>query len=382
VPTLDETLSTRTPRRLRVLVLSWRDGRHPEAGGAEVFLERVTRRLAENGHEVTVQTARYPGSLARETVDGRHYVRRGGRFSVYPHGMRAAAAGRRRYDAILDIQNGVPFWSPLVTRVPVVTVVHHVHEEQWPEVFDPMRARLGWWLESVAAPAIYRNSRYIAVSSATRADLVALGVPASRVDVVLSGLDAPHSDLDYDPDAAPHLVVLGRLVPHKRVELAIDAVADLAPQWPDIGLTVVGQGYWLPELTAHAEARGVSDRIRFAGYVSDREKADLLRTARVNVLPSLKEGWGLAIVEAAALGTPSVAFRAAGGTTESVVHGTTGLLADNDGEFVRHIETLIADRGERARMSAGALEHAARFNWERTGDAVEQRLLAAVEGTG
>jgi len=361
-------------------VLSWRDGRHPEAGGAEVFLERVTARFAERGHEVTVMSARYPGSLAEETVDRRHLLRRGGRFTVYPQGMRVAAAGRRRYDVVMDVQNGVPFWAPLVTRVPVVNVVHHVHREQWPEVFGPARARLGWWLESAAAPLAYRSSHYIAVSTATRDELVGLGVGPERVDVVLSGLDAPTSDVSYEPLDPPSMVVLGRLVPHKRVELALETLARLRATWPDLTLTVVGQGYWLPELQETAAQLGVEKAVRFAGFVSDVEKADLLAAARVNLLPSLKEGWGLAIVEAAALGTPSVALRSAGGTAESIVEGRTGLLADDEEDFVRQVSRILGDADLRERLSEGAREHAAQFSWDRTGDEVLEVLAAAASG--
>jgi glycosyltransferase involved in cell wall biosynthesis len=364
-------------RPLRILVLSWRDGRHPEAGGAEVFLERVTARFAERGHEVTVMSARYPGSLAAESTDRRRLLRRGGRFTVYPQGMRVAAAGRRRYDVVMDVQNGVPFWTPLVTRVPVVNVVHHVHREQWPEVFGPARAKLGWWLESSAAPLAYRSSRYIAVSTATRDELKGLGVKADRVEVVLSGLDTPTSSVVYDPDRPPSLVVLGRLVPHKRVELALDTLAQLQATWPDLTLTVVGQGYWLPELQEHAAQLGVEKAVRFAGFVSNVEKADLLSAARVNLLPSLKEGWGLAIVEAAALGTPSVALRSAGGTAESIVEGETGLLADGEEDFVAQVSRILEDADLRARLSVGARAHAAQFSWDRTGDEVLAVLSAA-----
>ncbi len=174
-------------------MLSWRDEHHPEAGGAEVFLHRVTTSLAARGHEVTVMSARYPGSLADEVTEGRRMLRQGGRFTVYPRGVVAALRAGWLYDVILDVQNGVPFWSPLVTRTPVVNVVHHVHREQWPEVFEPTRARLGWWLESRVAPTVYRGARYVAVSQATRDDLVACGVDGSRISRRLLGARRPRA---------------------------------------------------------------------------------------------------------------------------------------------------------------------------------------------
>jgi glycosyltransferase involved in cell wall biosynthesis len=263
--------------------------------------------------------------------------------------------------------------------VPVVSLVHHVHREQWPEVFGPARARLGWWLESAAAPVTYRSSDYIAVSRATRDELVQLGVAPERIDIVFSGLDAPTSSVSYDPAGPPRMVVLGRLVPHKRVELALDALARLQGAWPDLTLTVVGQGYWMPELVEHAARLGVEKKVRFAGFVSDVEKADLLAAARVNLLPSLKEGWGLAIVEAAALGTPSVAMRSAGGTAESIIEGETGLLADGEGDFIAQVAAILGDEELRARLSHGARRHVAQFDWDRTGDDV-LRVLSRAAG--
>ena len=123
----------------------------------------------------------------------------------------------------------------------------------------------------------------------------------------------------------PSVVVLGRLVPHKRVELAIDAIAAL----PGATLTVVGHGYWEPQLRAYAQRLGVAGAVTFTGFVDDVTKHRLLAAAWVHALPSVKEGWSLAVVESAAHGTPTVAFRSAGGPTESVLDGETGLLVDD-----------------------------------------------------
>ena len=127
---------------LRVLLLNWRDLHHPEAGGAEKYLVTVAEGLAARGHEVTFRTAAYPGALPEETVAGVRYRRRGGHYSIYPRAFAANAAAS--HDVVVDVQNGVPYLSPLVTRSPVVNLVHHVHREQWPVVFGPRTARFGW----------------------------------------------------------------------------------------------------------------------------------------------------------------------------------------------------------------------------------------------
>ena len=367
-------------RPLRILFLSWRDHAHPEAGGAEIFLDRVTSWLAERGHSVTIVTARYPGSLATEVIDGRTFIRKGGRFSVYGRSMITTALRGNTADVIVDVQNGIPFWSPAVTRTPVINLVHHVHREQWPEVFGTTRARFGWALESRVAPAIYRNSHYIAVSQATRDELISLGVDADRIEVVVSGLDRPTSDVVYDPDAPPLLSVLGRLVPHKRVEIALRTVVALQEEFPGITLDVLGQGYWLPQLREQARALGIEKSVRFAGFVSEQEKADVLSASAVSLLPSLKEGWGLAIIEAGSLGAPVVAFREAGGVTESVLDGRTGWLAEDEGDFIDKVRGLLRDREQRRVMSDNARIYASGFTWSATAARLEEILTATAQG--
>ena len=364
-------------RPLRVLVLSWRDEHHPEAGGAEVYLQRVTSALAARGHHITMQAARFPGSLHQESLDGRVVQRRGGRYSVYAHGLGAAIRSGHRYDVILDVQNGVPFWAPLGTKTPVVTLVHHVHREQWAQVFDQRRAALGWFLERKVAPVVYRHCGVITVSQSTRRELIGLGFNGDHIHIANPGIDPPIECHPVDPVAAPGpvLVVVGRLVPHKRVEIALGTVKRLSNKFPELRLEVLGHGYWEGELRRIAENMGISDRVRFAGYVSEQEKTDVMAKSRLALLPSLKEGWGLVILEAAALGVPTVAFRAAGGVTESIVEDYTGVVVGNQEEFEVAVERLLRDDNERRRLSENARAHAANFLWDRTASEVE-RVLA------
>jgi glycosyltransferase involved in cell wall biosynthesis len=365
--------------RLRVIFLSWRDRGHPEAGGAEAFLDHVSRELAGRGHDVQVFTASYPGALLDETLHSRRVRRRGGRLSVYPRAALELWRRRGSFDVVVDVQNGLPFWAPLFTRTPVINLVHHVHREQWPEVFGPLRARLGWLMESWLAPRVYARSRYLVVSHATRRELTELGVDRDRIDVVFNGRDPLVEGVPVAQDGNPSLVILGRLVPHKRVELAISAMAALREQHPGLVLSVVGHGYWLPQLEDYAASLGVTSHVRFLGFVEEDVKNRVLAAAWLNLLPSVKEGWGLAIIEAAAHGVPSVAFRDAGGTTESIIDGTTGLLVGDETEFVTAVGELLADHVCREDMGAKAKTYSEQFTWQATADAVE-RLLRATSG--
>jgi glycosyltransferase involved in cell wall biosynthesis len=249
-----------------------------------------------------------------------------------------------------------------------VALVHHVHREQWPVVMGPAMARLGWWIESWLAPRVYRRCRYVTVSQASRDDLVALGVDQQRITVIHNG--TPPVTGGGEPvarDPYPSLVVLCRLVPHKRVEVALRAVAALADQIPALRLTVAGQGWWEAPLRELADSLGVAERVCFAGYVSEQDKHELLSRAWVALTPSLKEGWGLTIVEAGARGTPTVAMAGAGGVAEAVLDGESGLLAADEDHFVKLVGELLCDHERREAMGAAAAKHAQSFTWEHTG---------------
>lgn len=366
---------------MRVLYLSWRDRENPEAGGAETFTERTAQILTERGHTVTIFTSRFKGA-ASSTAHGQvDVVRGGGRFTCYPRGLLYAARNRSKFDVVLDVQNGVPFWSPLLARIPVVNITHHIHRDQWTSLFPKYLAAVGWFAESRLAPRVYRKCRYVTVSQATRSELASLGVDPGRIDLVYSGNDHPadlasYGDVPRTPN--PSLVVLGRLVPHKQVELGIDLLADLASVLPTLTLDIVGTGYWEPQLRQHAADRGVSDRVRLHGFVQESQKHTLLAASWLMLVPSHKEGWGLIIVEAGLHATPSVAFAEAGGPSESILHGLTGLLARDYADMRAQVRLLLQDEDLRGQLGAAARDHARSFSWASATERLEHTLLSVL----
>lgn len=348
-----------------VVFLSWRDTRNPEGGGAELYLERMAAGLTELGAHVTIFCAAHASAPGQETVDGVRYLRRGGKLTVYLWGMLGLLTGRfGRVDVVVDVQNGMPFFSKLVTRKPVVVLVHHVHREQWPVVYPGVTGRIGWWIEREAAPRLYRSCRYIAVSEATRRELAELGVDRNRISVVHNGTD---DRPEYSPvrSPVPTVAVVGRLVPHKQVEHAIDSVLTLRGRWPDLRLIVAGGGWWESELHTYAAERDAGSTVVFEGHVDELRKHEIYGEAWVLALPSLKEGWGLVIGEAGAHATPAVAYTSAGGTTESVSHERSGVLVDNPAEFTGALARILEDSALRARLGRGARERSQTFTWSR-----------------
>ena len=371
-----------------VLLLCWRDTGHPQGGGSETYLQRIGAQLAEAGIDVTLRTARYEGAPRRDVVDGLHISRAGGRYTVYIWAGLAMVASRiglgplrrSRPDVVIDSQNGLPFLARLAFGRRVVVLVHHCHRDQWP-VAGPFLARFGWFVESWLSPRLHRDNQYVTVSLPSVRDLVDLGVDANRVAVVRNGLDeAPPDTLTGERSATPRAVVLSRLVPHKQIEDALDAVAVLRTRIPELHLDVIGGGWWQDRLVRRAEQLGISDAVTFHGHVDDVTKHAVVQRCWVHLLPSAKEGWGLAVIEAAQHGVPTIGYRCAGGLTDSVVDGVTGVLVDSQDELVDRFEQLLTDRVLRDELGAKAAARSREFSWPQSASAMRTVLESVHAG--
>lgn len=374
-----------------VLLLCWRDTGHPQGGGSERYLQQVGVHLAAAGVRVTLRTAGYPGAPSDETVDGIRISRGGGRFTVYPRALAAIALGRIglgplrgvRPDVVIDTQNGIPFFATVAAGVPVTVLVHHGHREQWP-VAGRLVGKFGWWLESVLSPRVHRRNQYLTVSLPSAEELATLGVDPHRIAVVRNGAEpVPPFVTAGVPEARtahPSIVVLSRLVPHKQIEDALGAVALLRADHPGLHLDVVGGGWWADNLAERARELGIERDVTFHGHVSEERKHELLAHAWVHVLPSRKEGWGLAVIEAAQHGVPTVGYRSSRGLTDSVIDGVTGLLVDDSAALTEAVGELLADPKLRVQLGEKARVRSREFSWEQCGDGVREVLAASVSG--
>src|SRR5690349_10540306 len=365
-----------------VLLLCWRDTGHPQGGGSEAYLERIGAQLAESGVRVTLRTARYPGAPRREVKDGVHISRAGGPYSVYIWAGLAMVLARiglgslrkATPDVVLDTQNGLPFMARWAFGRRVAVLVHHCHREQWP-VAGPVMGRIGWFVESKLSPRVHRRNQYVTVSLPSARDLTGLGVQPGHIAVVRNGLDeAPAQTLTAPRSATPRVVVLSRLVPHKQIEDALEAIAALRARIPGLHLDVLGGGWWQQRLVDHAALLGISDAVTFHGHVDDETKHRVLQQSWVQLLPSRKEGWGLAVPEAGQHCVPTIGYRSSGGLTDSIVDGVTGLLVDDRDDMIDALETLLTDRVLREQLGAKAQARSSEFSWRQSADAMRAVL--------
>lgn len=284
---------------------------------------------------------------------------------------------------MIDTQNGIPFFARAATNAPTVVLVHHGHREQWP-VAGRMVGRIGWWIESRLSPRVHRRDQYLTVSLPSAEELTALGVAGTRIAVVRNGAEpiparVPAGD-DGTRTAHPSIVVLSRLVPHKQIEDAMAVVAGLRGRIPGLRLDVIGGGWWDGNLRAHAAELGIADAVTFHGHVDEDEKHRLLARAWVHVLPSRKEGWGLAVIEAAQHGVPTVGYRSSRGLTDSIVDGVTGQLVDDAAQLTEVVGELLGNHEARTVLGEKARARAREFSWEQTGNGVYEVLSAVTRG--
>jgi glycosyltransferase involved in cell wall biosynthesis/SAM-dependent methyltransferase len=350
---------------MRIGFLVWRELDHPRAGGSEVLVDHLATGLVERGHEVTMVSGAPVGERAYRTVDG------GGTLDQFVRSPLNHARHLRDHDLVVDVVNGMAFFTPLWRRGASLCLVNHVHTEHWAQWFTPPVAAFGRALEAKAVPRAYRGNLFVAVSPSTAAALAELGVPEGDVRIVYNGVDLPDGPpLPTAPE--PTFVALGRLVPHKRCDLLVRAWAKVQPTTGG-RLVIAGEG---PEADA-IEALGVPG-VELVGKVTEEEKHRLLSEAWALLHPASVEGWGLVVMEAAARATPTIGFWAPG-VRDSVVHDETGLLVETEDELVARWLQLAADEELRFKLGTGARRRAEEFTWEQTVAGFEAVAEEAVE---
>ena len=347
----------------RVHVLAWRDLDDPDAGGSELHADELMRRWADAGLDITHRTSAAAGLPATARRHGYRVIRRGSRYSVFGRTAVSELTGRMgRSDALVEVWNGVPWFSPLwYRRRPHMTILHHVHGPMWDQVMPSPFAGAGRLLEARVAPPFYRRTRTVTPSEATREELLRLGFRSHLVTAVDNGTDPYFSPGDARwPD--PTVIAVGRLAQVKRFDLLLESVAQARATVPGLRVRIVGEGPLRDELQAWIDARRAGSWASLLGHVTRGQLRDEYRRAWVVGSASLAEGWGLSLTEGAACGTPAVATDISGHRC-SVVDGVTGVLAPET-RLAGTLAAVLTDGPRRERLGAAALARARTRTWD------------------
>jgi glycosyltransferase involved in cell wall biosynthesis len=335
------------PRR-HVLFVAWRDLASPRAGGSEVLVDRLAAGMTARGDRVTLLCG---GPTAERPYQ---VIRNGGSYSQFLRAPLVYRSQLRDCDLVVEVCNGMPFFTPLWTRRPLVCLVNHVHTDLWRLRLPPPLSTAGCFTESVLMPWAHRKNLFLTVSSSTAEALQDIGVGKDRIRQICNGVVQP--DPLTPRSGEPMFLALGRLTDYKRVDL-------LLRLWERVRLVVggtlviAGDG---PERSRIQALAGPD--VVITGRVSEEEKHRLLCSAWLLLHPAMVEGWGIVIAEAAIRGTPAIGFNVPG-LRDSVVHGETGLLVGNEGQFASAWASLALDHQTRGAFGAAARDRAERLHW-------------------
>lgn len=314
---------------MRVLILNWRDRSHPRAGGAEVYTSEIAQEWVRLGHQVTWFSAAVHGRPEYQEEGGITHVRRGSQFTVYREAKKWwRSRDPQGFDLVIDEVNTRPFLTPRwLSGPPVVALIHQVCREIWFEEFPwPLAAVGRWWLEPRWLRS-YTDVPVLTLSASSKTSLESYGL--RRVGVVPVGvhrMDRPA----VSKESLPTLITVGRLAKNKRPADALRAHNLLRRRLPDAQLWVVGDG---PERAALVRSAGPG--VVFHGQVTEAKKIDLMARAHLLLATSRREGWGLVVDEAAAVGTQTIGYDVPG--LRDSIPAAGGILSHANPRSLAHV---------------------------------------------
>jgi glycosyltransferase involved in cell wall biosynthesis len=344
---------------MKIHINAWHDLASPGAGGSEVVIDRVATELTRRGHDLTLSVPRPVGDHPyRTVVSGGFYTQ----FLRSPFNYFRRA---RDADVVIDVINGLPFFTPLWRRHRrTIGFVHHVHDEQWKDSYSGVVAFIGRFLELRVMPRLYRE--FITVSRSTAEDLERHGARPGSITIVPNGLDPAPGDLPGQ-DGELLFVMVARLVPNKRVSLLLE-------MWREVQKTTGGRLVIIGDGPKREFLQGLRvPNCEFLGQIHEHDRDSYLSRSAMLLVTSRREGWGLTILEAARVGTPTLAFNVAG-VRDAIVNDSTGVLVNNVDEFQQQWIELAADPELRRRLGEAAEQRAALFSWSHSADLLEAVL--------
>lgn len=348
---------------MNILIYNWRDIKNPAAGGAEVFTHEIAKRLVSQGHEISLFTSAFDGCKRTETVDGVQIIRSGNRYTVYFKAEQYYKKHAGEFDVVIDEINTRPFMTPKFVKdgTPVIALIHQLAREFW---FLETRFPVNWlgyhlledrWLKN------YIDIPTMTVSQSTKHDLIDLGF--KDLTIISEGLNIVPVPAVPEKEEEPTFIFVGRMGHAKRPDHVVEAFIHINKSIPNAKLWMVGDGVMKQELEKK-KLGGVT----FFGYVAADKKYELMSRAHAILVPGVREGWGLIVTEANAMGTPAIGYNIHG-LRDSIRDGETGFLCDPTPEgMAKQAVEFMRDTGMQRKFSENSLEWAREFDWSKSAE--------------
>lgn len=360
---------------LNILIFSWRGPGHPNAGGAEVSTHEHAKSWVRAGYNVTLFTSYYHRAKREEEIDGVTIIREGNQIL----GVQWKAfwwyllGDHSRFDLVIDQFHGVPFFTPLFVKTKKLAFIHEVAKEvwslnSWSWPFNLVPKVLGAIFEPLIFKLFYINIPFMTVSNSTKNDLISLGIPKENIIIIHNGINISVTKQDLPKEKKNTLIFLGALTKDKGIETALK-VFSILNQIHEFQFWVVGKADpdYLNILKKQSQRLGIYTKVKFWGFIPEEKKVELLQRAHILINPSIREGWGLTVIEGARLGTPTAAYDVPG-LRDSIKHLKTGVLevSRDPGQLAFQISALLNDQRRYTQICQAAKIWSKNFSWKKS----------------
>lgn len=358
---------------MNILILNWKDSKHPQAGGAEILTEKMAKGFIKRGHQVTLFVSTFPGASKKEIIDGITIIRSGQldlralQESVHYKAYRYYKDHlQEKVDVVIDEVHGMPFFTKFYIKEKKIAFICEVADDIWFRMFSFPWNMFGWLLERIYL-LLYRNIPIMTISPSSKKELIRCFIPQKNITVLPMGITKVSIDKTRK-EKKPTLIFVGRLNKMKGIEDAIRAFAFAKRKIPQLQLWIVGRGEnrFVKSLKNLSTKLGVSPV--FYDYVSERKKFELMSHAHAIVVPSVREGFGLIVPEAGSVGTPAIVYNVHG-LRDTVINGVNGIkVSASPSSLAKGIEKLFMDKQHYRKMCLAANQESLRYNWDATAE--------------
>lgn len=368
---------------MNILILNWRDPKHPNAGGAEIVTQEYAKVWIKAGHTVTLFSSQFQNAKEEEVVDGVEIIRRGGQI----FGVQIQAflwyifKSHKKFDCVIDQFHGIPFFTPLYVRTKKIAFIHEVTKNlwklnPWPKPLNLIPFIIGTVAEPWIFKLFYSRIRFITVSDSTKEDLAKWGITKKNITVIHNGISVPIKKNQVKKEKQKTILFLGALAHDKGVEDALEAFSEIKKKEKGWQFWVAGRGDSRYMMKLKQLVKDLKIDVTFFGFVSENKKFELLSRSHLLINPSVREGWGLVNIEANAMSTPVVAYDVPG-CRDSIKNNKTGKLVtiNNVKEMADACIDLLSNKNEYNTLSKNAVEWSKQFTWEKA----TQKSLQLIE---
>jgi len=355
---------------MKILILNWRDIRHPLSGGAELSLFEHAKYWKRKGSEILWFSSNYPNAKKEELIDGIKIVRKGSHYTLHLWAFFYFATNKiKSVDIVIDSFHFVPFFTPLYFRKEkIIGLINEIAGKIWFANLPYPFAFIGYHLEPKFFH-FYKGIPFITGSESTKKELKKVNIAAQNIKVIYHGLKIKKVRKDIKKEAEPTIIFLGRISEDKGIEDAFNAFIEVKKIIGTVQFWIVGKEEkegMIDALLQTIDDKSIKNDIKYFGFVNEGKKFELLKRAWLLIHPSKKEGWGLNVIEAAAQGTPTVGYNVEG-LRDSIKHRKTGILINPQTPSLlsNTILTIIGDKEKKqlTLLSKNAVKWSKNFNW-------------------